>query len=304
MKPIKSILLTFDVEGWFQAENFKNHIPFSSWPDRELRVERNTRTLLDVLDGMPRNGSNGTLSKTAPKATFFVLGWLAKRLPHLVREIAARGHEIASHGFNHNLCCDCTPAQLREDLSDSKKILEDITGVEVQGYRAPSFSIGPDVLDIIEGCGYTYDSSFNSFAGNSRYGQLHLVQNGRGIAGRVLPSLYELPISNLRVGKYTIPMGGGGYFRVAPNALFKRAVRSIMRKQGAYLFYMHPWEIDPEQPRVKELPLSYKFRHYINLAGTAPKLVDFISAFSDCRFLTCRDYLDRVRESDSGNSTQ
>jgi polysaccharide deacetylase family protein (PEP-CTERM system associated) len=304
MQPIKSILLTFDVEDWFQVENFKNYIPFSSWPERELRVESNTRRLLDVLAAMPHNGLNGTQSKTAPKATFFVLGWLAKRMPKLVRDIHACGHEIASHGFNHNLCCDCTPAQLREDLSESRKLLEDITGVEVKGYRAPSFSIGPDVLDIIEGCGYTYDSSFNSFAGNSRYGQLYLAQNGRGIAGRVLPSLYELPISNLKVGKYTIPMGGGGYFRVVPNALFKRAVRSIVRKQGAYLFYMHPWEIDPEQPRVKQLPLSYRFRHYINLAGTASKLVDFISAFGDCRFLTCREYLDRVRESDSRNSTR
>jgi polysaccharide deacetylase family protein (PEP-CTERM system associated) len=287
--------LTFDVEDWFQVENLKKYIPFSSWPDCELRVEDNTMRLLDFLECALNGSGNGASTTHTPSgATFFILGWLAKRLPQLVREIVARGHEIASHGFHHNLCYQGSMHDLRVDLSDSKKLLEDITGLAVCGYRAPSFSIGPEVLDLIEECGYTYDSSYNSFAGNSRYGRLSLGRNGDCIASRVRASLFELPISNLKIGNYTIPMGGGGYFRLMPIGLFKRAVRWIMDKEGAYLFYMHPWEIDPGQPRVKGLPFSFRFRHYVNLNETASKLADFVGEFGSCQFLTCRGYLDRV----------
>ncbi|HYA41287.1 MAG TPA: DUF3473 domain-containing protein [Syntrophobacteraceae bacterium] len=296
----KSILLTFDVEDWFQVENLKKCIPFSSWPRCELRVEKSTRRLLDCLD-RAFNGRDDSAASTCgpPKATFFVLGWLARQLPNLVREIAARGHEIASHGLYHNLCSQCSIEDLRVDLSESKKILEDIIGSEVHGYRAPSFSIMPEALKLIEECGYTYDSSYNSFSAHKRYGRIDLVQNAHGIANHVLPSLYELPISNLKIGKYTIPMGGGGYFRFMPIWLFKKAVGSIISKQGAYLFYMHPWEIDPEQPRVKGLPFSFRFRHYMNLDVTASKLCDFLRAFSGCRFLTCRGYIGRITEGES-----
>ncbi len=295
MLPNKSILLTFDVEDWFQVENLKDCIPFTSWPECELRVENNTKRLLDSLDSVlcGNDDSRGSACKP-PRATFFVLGWIAKRLPKLVKEIAARGHEVASHGFYHNLSYQCSANDLRNDLSDSKKILEDITGLPVYGYRAPSFSITQETLEIIAECGYTYDSSYNSFAGNSRYGRIDFVRSGESIAGLVLPSLYELPISNLKAGNCTIPMGGGGYFRLMPIWLFKRAVRSIIEKQGAYMFYMHPWEIDPGQPRVRGLPFFYRFRHYLNLHSTASKLEDLIRSISDCQFLTCRSYIDHL----------
>ncbi len=292
MQSDKSILLTFDVEDWFQVENLKKSIPFSSWPTCESRVEENTARLLDLLESAREKC--GASSRPPLRATFFVLGWLADRKPHLVRQIAARGHEIASHGFYHRLCGDCSPAVLRNDLSDSKKLLEDVTGEAVYGYRAPSFSISPQVLELVAECGYTYDSSYNSFGGNSRYGHIDVVRNGCGIAGRVPPSLLELPVSNLEVAGRTIPMGGGGYFRLMPIWLFKRAVRTIINKEGAYLFYMHPWEIDPGQPRVKNLPLSYRFRHYVNLSSAASRLADLLGAFFAHRFLTCREYIDRV----------
>lgn len=301
MQPDRSILLTFDIEDWFQVENLKKRIAFSSWPHRELRVEENTKRLLDTLDSSWESGGVG--GGVEHKATFFILGWVAKRVPRLVREISERGHEIASHGLSHNLCYPFSLKELRNDLYDSRKILEDITGLPVYGYRAPSFSIGPEVLEVIQECGYTYDSSYNSFAGNPRYGRLNLVRNGLGIASRVLPALYELPISNLEIGNYTIPVGGGGYFRIMPVGLFKRAVRSIISKLGVYLFYLHPWELDPGQPRVKGLPLSFRFRHYANLHSTVSKLTDFITAFGGCRFLSCRDYIDRMVASESGGAS-
>ena len=154
MNPINQvILITVDVEDWFQVENFKTCIPFSSWSSRELRVERNTHRLLDLLDS--NNGQPTTGHKLSEKrrATFFVLGWIAERLPHLVLEIHSRGHEVASHGYYHNLCRQSSYDDLKRDLSDSKKLLEDIVGDRVLGYRAPGFSINDEILKIIEDSG-------------------------------------------------------------------------------------------------------------------------------------------------------
>ena len=231
---------------------------------------------------------------TPPIATFFILGWVAKRMPKLVLDIHARGHEIASHGFNHNLCYDCTPAQLREDLSESRKLLEDITGNAVHGYRAPSFSINEDVLKMIEECGYTYDSSYNSFSGNGSYGKLDLVRNGTGIAGKISSSFFELPISNVRLGNTVIPFGGGGYFRLIPAEFFLKAVRRVLDKDNAYLFYLHPWEVDPGQPRVEQAPWFFKFRHYVNLGKTLPRFAGLLKSLAGCRFMGCHDYIEQV----------
>lgn len=294
MQPQKSILLTFDVEDWFQVENFKAYIPFSSWPERESRVERNTRLLLDVLDGMSRSRidlASGAQPKPTPKATFFVLGWLAKRMPRLVREIHSRGHEIASHGMNHDLCTHRTAAELRRDFSDSKRILEDIIGDSVYGYRAPNFSVNENVLEALQECGYEYDSSYNSFSGNSRYGKLDLVRCGTRIASKVTSSLFELPISNIRLGKKVIPVGGGGYFRLIPALLFMKAARYIVEKEDAFLFYLHPWEVDPGQPRVTHAPAGFRFRHYVNLHKTLPRLSRLLKEFAGCRFVSCHDYI-------------
>ena len=149
-----SFLLTIDVEDWFQVENFKKYIPFASWSSYELRVEKNTHRILDLLDSA---SFKFQVSSFKISATFFVLGWLAERLPHLVREIHSRGHEIASHGYYHNLCNEQSHEELKTDLYNSKSFLEDIIGTQVYGYRAPSFAINNDILKIIEDCGYLYD---------------------------------------------------------------------------------------------------------------------------------------------------
>lgn len=281
----RAILLTVDVEDWFQVENFKRHIPFQSWPECELRVERNTRQLLDLLEEIRIPGCPPL------RATFFMLGWLARRLPDLVRTIRERGHEVASHGVNHDLCSHLPENRLRQDLEDSRKLLEDLTGDAVHGYRAPSFSISDAVLAMIRDAGYRYDSSYNSFALHGRYGHAHLNGHRRGIAVRITPDFHELPISNLQVGRVIVPLGGGGYFRLIPGPLFEHGVKTILKTQGAYLFYLHPWEIDPDQPRVTSAPASFRFRHYVNLGRTRDKLRHLIATFRDARFLTCRDYL-------------
>ncbi len=274
-----SILITIDVEDWFQVENFKKLVRFDSWSSFDLRVEQNTHRLLEFL---------GTR-----KATFFCLGWLAERLPHLVREIHRRGHEVASHGYKHVLCNKMTTADLAKDLKNSKKLLEDIIGTEVSGYRAPSFSINSDILKLIEDCGYTYDSSYNSFAMHGRYGHLDLSgKQTRGIAVRLSENFYELPVSNLKVGKRILPWGGGGYFRLIPSYLFRLGVKRILAQDKTYLFYMHPWEIDPDQPRMEQLSWGYKFRHYNNLDKTLSKLNNLADMFTPDQFITCQSYPD------------
>ena len=295
-----AILLTIDVEDWFQVENFKQYIPFSSWSSYELRVEKNTHRLLDLFDSIkvvnPKNPINAINPINSPKATFFVLAWIAERLPLLVREISNRGHEVASHGYYHNLCKQEPTDDLRKDLTDSKKTLEDAIGAQVFGYRAPSFSISDDILKIIEDCGYIYDSSYNSFSAHGRYGQADISGNGKaGVAAQLSECFYELPISNLKMGRRILPWGGGGYFRLLPFYLFKKGMENILRKENAYIFYMHPWEIDPQQPRVKGANIFYKLRHYINLDTTDTKLMRLIRSFEHCHFLTCWQYINQIK---------
>ena len=289
------ILLTIDVEDWFQVENFTQWISSSSWSSHELRVEKNTHLLLDLLDlfSSQRWTDNGEQKKV--HATFFVLGWIAQRLPHLVRDIHARGHEVASHGYHHKLLTKCSPKELRIDLKESKKILEDIIGDGVYGYRAPSFSIDNDGLKIIEDCGYLYDSSFNSLGMHKRYGQLEISNNGKnGIAFQISDAFYELPISNMTLGKCVLPWGGGGYFRLIPYILFRRGVQLILKKEKSYLFYVHPWETDLDQPMVKNASRICKFRHYCNLKKTHPRLLSLLKDFNYCRFHTCHQYLQEL----------
>ena len=339
------ILLTIDVEDWFQVENFKRYIPFASWSSYELRVEKNTHRLLDLLDSIsvkqslidnqhlvtsskqpdfsihelkskvqnsasrtkylkpsnsknPINPTNTINTKNSPKGTFFVLGWIAERLPHLVQEIHSRGHEVASHGYLHNMSNKQSYEDLKKGFGCSKKLLEDITGSPVYGLRTPNFSISDDILKIIEECGYLYDSSFNSFVMHSRYGQIELSQSVRnGIAVKISDKFYELPISNLKFAHQVFPWGGGGYFRLIPFPLFKIGVKFILGKENAYLFYFHPWEIDPEQPKVNQASSFYKFRHYINLSKTHRKLSKLIESFAHCNFITCSQYLNEVMKS-------
>ena len=241
-------------------------------------------------------------NKQSLHATFFMLGWIARNLPGLVKEIHSRGHEIASHGINHHLCTHETIDSLRKDLADSKKLLEDIIGGPVYGYRAPSFSINDEILKIIEDAGYLYDSSYNSFDKHGRYGKLST--NGfkkTGIAYQVSDTFYELPVSNLiiqnstfKINNWILPWGGGGYFRLTPYVVFKKGIQRILDKDCAYSFYLHPWEVDPDQPRVENAAALLKFRHYVNLKSTAKKIRNMLDDFSDCRFVTCREYIETV----------
>ena len=231
-----------------------------------------------------------------------MLGWIARKLPGLVKEINSRGHEVASHGINHHLCTHETIDALGKDLADSKKLLEDIIGGPVIGYRAPSFSINDDILNIIEDAGYLYDSSYNSFDKHGRYGKLST--NGfkkSGIAYQVSDTFYELPVSNLtlhpspfNLQPVLLPWAGGGYFRLTPYVVFKKGIRWILDKEGAYSFYLHPWEVDPDQPRVEKAAVFLKFRHYVNLRSTADKIRNMLDDFSGCRFVTCREYIETV----------
>ena len=283
MRP--SILFTVDVEDWFQVENFKSSIAYDSWDRQEFRVANTVCRLLDLLDECA----------DGKKGTFFVLGWIAKKSPDMVREIYRRGHEVASHGMRHILYNIGLPSRaLITDLKDSKELLEDIVGAEVHGFRAPSFSVTNDVLDMIKSCGYLYDSSHNSFDRHGRYGKLILrSQSPDGLGLKLDSRFYEIPISNFKMGGQVVPAGGGGYFRFFPFFMFHFFVRRIIREQGVYMFYMHPWEIDPNQPKVRKAKWSSKFRHYVNLKNNHKKLRKFLSATRRARYLTCIEYVEQ-----------
>lgn len=280
----KKILLTFDVEDWFQVENFKEYIPFSTWNYFELRVEKNTLKILDLLDSF----------SFKPKATFFILGWIAEKLPELVLQIHQRGHEIASHGNDHHLCRNLTESDLITDLKTSKDCLETIINSRVYGFRAPSFALDDRILQVIAQAGYLYDSSYNSFSAHGRYGTIDLSHALKKNAGyRLNECFYELPISNLKIRNTVIPLGGGGYFRLFPFPLFKLGMASVFKNDNAFVFYAHPWEFDPSQPRVEQASRGFKFRHYINLHKTENKLKALISSFSNYEFVTCSEYLQK-----------
>ncbi len=291
----KTILLTFDVEDWFQVENLRPWKPFSTWDSLESRVERNTHHILDLLDSIQlKHGEVGTIDApwSQPKATFFVLGWIANRFPNLLREIDARGHEVASHGFEHQLCYTQSEAELENDLISSKKLIEDLIGQPVWGYRAPSFSISDGVMKIIRSCGYQYDSSFNSFDKHGRYGHINTSQlDCQGSIFRLDDGLFEIPLSNLFILRTVLPWAGGGYFRFIPFCIFKRGVEKILQKNDLYVFYAHPWEFDPHQPVVEQVSMISKFKHYVNLAKTSARFKAFLDRFSSYRFLTCHSYL-------------
>ena len=279
-KHCSNILLTVDLEDWFQVENLRHAFPIEKWESCELRIEHSTRVLLDLF------------GRFDIKATFFILGWIAERRPEIVREIHAKGHEIASHGFNHELTYLSSTSTLRHDLSRSKKLIEGVTGATVMGYRAPSFSVTPELLNCLAELGYQYDSSYNSSRLNRRYGRLDdFVGNGDGVFPQKIGGVMELPVSNLTIGGMTLPWGGGGYFRLLALPIFKWGVSRILKKTGRYVFYCHPWEVDPGQPKVKKTLLSNRFKHYINLNKTLNRLERFIMDFKDHTFVTCSQYL-------------
>jgi polysaccharide deacetylase family protein (PEP-CTERM system associated) len=258
--------MSVDVEDWFQVENLKPVIPRSSWDTRESRVERNTTRILDILDA------------TGVRATFFILGWVAERQPGLIRRIAAAGHEIASHGYGHELIYNLSPEEFRADVQRCKTILEDITGQQVEGYRAPSFSITDWAVPILQELGFRYDSSAFPTVAHDRYGKL----SGVGLETPILelkPGFHEVSISCLPLGNRGLPWGGGGYFRMIPYPTWKAGVRKILSRGTPYVFYIHPWELDPGQPRVEGLGRLSRFRHYLNLERSESRYRALVSGF-------------------------
>jgi polysaccharide deacetylase family protein (PEP-CTERM system associated) len=269
--------MTVDVEDYFQVSAFEAVVPRSSWASRESRVSGNTDRLLEMFDA------------AGVRATFFVLGWVAEQYPELVRRIASAGHELASHSFHHQLVYSLTPDAFREDLRRARAAIEDAAGVRVLGYRAPSYSITRDslwALDVLIEEEYTYDSSIYPIR-HDRYGipewdrAIHRIHRPAG-------TLWELPGSTVRMGGTNLPIGGGGYFRLLPYGWTSRGIRRLneLERQPA-VFYLHPWEIDPDQPRIPAGRLS-RFRHYRNLAKTERRLQHLLRQF---RFGTVSEVL-------------
>jgi polysaccharide deacetylase family protein (PEP-CTERM system associated) len=258
--------LTIDVEDYFQVSALAPQIDRSTWDSRPCRVERNVERLLELLQ---RNGAH---------ATFFTLGWIASRYPHLVRDIVAAGHELASHGFAHLRASDQDVAEFRQDVRQAKRLLEDISGHAVHGYRAPSFSIGytnPWAFDVLVEEGYRYSSSVYPVR-HDHYG----MPDAPRFPYQARPQLLEIPLSTTRMLGRNLPAGGGGYFRLAPYPISRWALRRINRIDGKpAIFYMHPWEIDPEQPRVPGTSLKTRFRHYVNLGRTEQRLSRLLQDF-------------------------
>jgi polysaccharide deacetylase family protein (PEP-CTERM system associated) len=276
----KSILITVDLEDWFQVENLRPCYPHDTWGACELRVEKNTHLLLDLFD------------RHNIQATFFVLGWIAEHCPELIRNIQSRGHEIASHGYRHQLCSELHQSALYEDLHHSKILLEEIIRKPVLGYRAPNFSITKELVDALGDLGFKYDSSYNSFGLNRRHGRadglFSLSSNNHLVAKN---ELMELPMSNLTSAGHTIPWSGGGYFRFWPSTLFHAGVSRILKHDDNYMFYCHPWEIDAAQPRANGIGALSRFRHYFNLDQTLNRLDRFFTRFKGNNFVSCSQYL-------------
>lgn len=258
---MRRCLLSFDVEDWFQVENLKRVVERASWDRCDLRVAVNTHRILDLLDQFGR------------KATFFVLGWVAQKAPGLVREIAERGHEVASHGFSHELVYHQSEQAFREDVRKAKRLLEDLSGQNVLGYRAPSFSLTDLGMQILYEEGYRYDSSVFPSSLHDRYSRPESAVSALDVGlGRTPHGLLEVVIPTLDVGPLRMPWGGGGYFRAVPYWVFRQGINRILKRRGVFVFYLHPWEIDADQPRVDGLTWSSRQRHYLGLANTYGKL--------------------------------
>jgi polysaccharide deacetylase family protein (PEP-CTERM system associated) len=260
--------MTIDVEDYFHVSVFDGVVPRARWEEFESRVCANTARLLRLF------ADHGVT------ATFFILGWVAERHPQLVAQIASLGHEIASHGYGHRLVYDQTPSAFREDVRRSKGLLEDASGRQVLGYRAPSYSVTPRslwALDILIEEGYRYDSSIFPIR-HDRYGipvsprHPYLMRRRSGV-------LIEAPASTTAVGPVNLPIAGGGYFRILPYGWTRWGISRVNRREGRpAIFYLHPWEIDPQQPRLRAGRLS-RFRHYRNLADTERRLKQLLADF-------------------------
>jgi len=262
--------LSVDVEDYYHVSAFEKAIRYEDWGLHEYRVERNTYRVLDLLE------------EYNLKATFFILAWVAERSPTIIRAITKGGHEVASHGYAHQLIYKQTPKQFREETRLSKKILEDISGSAVIGYRAASYSITASSLwavDILAEEGFQYDSSIFPVH-HDRYGIPGHERFFHILSGERRGAIAEIPLSTVRIAGANFPIAGGGYFRMLPYAITHGALRYLNEKEKQpAIFYFHPWEIDPDQPRIRASWLS-RVRHYSNLASMEKKLRRLLSNFS------------------------
>ena len=260
--------MTVDVEDYFHVSVFDGLVPRHAWEGMESRVCANTERLLAIFD------------ESGIRATFFVLGWVADRFPHLVRAISDAGHEIASHGYGHRLVYDLTPRAFREDIRRSKDLLESAIAGRVYGYRAPSYSVTSRslwALDVLIEEGFRYDASIFPIH-HDRYGIPISARHPYLLSRQA--DLVEAPGSTVRLGPFNVPIGGGGYFRILPYAWTRWGIKRLNEVEGtAAIFYLHPWEIDPEQPRLSA-PALGQFRHYFNLGRTEQRLRTLIRDFS------------------------
>ena len=265
--------LSIDVEDYFQVHAFEKIISRATWERYPCRVEQNVRLILQILD------------ENQVKATFFVLGWIAERYPHLVTEIALRGHEVATHGYAHELIYRQTPESFRADLQRALTVLRAALGnhpqtrdCEIKGYRAPSFSITREslwALDILAEAGLRYDSSIFPLVAHDRYG----IPNAARFPYRVQEQLWEVPVSTVRLAGRNWPIAGGGYFRLYPFAVTRWGIRRINAEGHPAIIYLHPWEFDPGQPHIRAARGLSRFRHYINLKYTEGRFRRLLKAF-------------------------
>jgi len=267
-----------DVEDWYQVADFFAVLPFADWDKYESRVMRNTETVLQLMED-----AGGV------KGTFFILTWNAERHPEVVRRIAAAGHEIASHGYAHRLIYEQTPEEFRADVTRAKEILEDITGTPVLGYRAPSFSITQRslwALDVLLDVGYRYDSSVFPVK-DALYGMPDAQRVPWVIRERDGRQLLEVPLTTTSLLGRNLPLGGGGYLRVFPYQYMRWGMRRVNRREHQpAIVYLHPWEVDPGQPRIETAGKRGFSTHYVNLGRTAPRVRRLLRDF---RFAPIRD---------------
>ncbi len=259
--------MSVDVEDWFCVYNLSGLIPYSDWDTCESRVEQNTLRLLDLF------------RRHAVEGTFFVLGWVAERFPDLIREIERQGHEIASHGYSHRLLTFMQPEEFRADLQQSIEVLSRITSQTVRGFRAPSFSVTKETMwaaRILKDSGIVYDSSVFPVGFHPEYGM------GDSELGphELVEGLVELPMSVAEVWGRKVPCSGGGYFRLFPYPVTRWLMQKCHEAGRPVVFYLHPWELDPSQPRVAGMPWRKRFRHYNNLEKTEERLERLLSDFS------------------------
>lgn len=258
--------LTIDVEDYFQVSAFAPYIRRDQWATQECRVERNVDRILAML------------AERDVKATFFTLGWVAQRYPSLVRRIVEGGHELASHGYGHERASDLSPEAFLHDVTTAKKLLEDLAGTPVKGYRAPSFSIGTANLwafDALAQAGYSYSSSVYPIR-HDHYG----MPDSPRFAYRLSSGVLEVPVTTVRMMNRNLPSSGGGYFRLLPYAWSRWLLRRVnAHDREAAVFYFHPWEIDRGQPRVAGIDAKTRFRHYVNIGRMEDRLRQLLQDF-------------------------